>query len=86
MIEGQLELAQAGQCFIAHLMIDVAAVGRFEPGVLETLLPIRYRVRERGVALHLSGCAGRAHRLPRYVREALAAFNPFVTATVPEQR
>ncbi|MDQ4115393.1 MAG: hypothetical protein M3235_00360 [Actinomycetota bacterium] len=84
-LDGQIELARTGRCRITDLVIDVAAVARFVPGGLEALLPSRDRAREHRIAVHVSGCAGEAHWLPRYVREALTLFDPFITASTPER-
>lgn len=84
LIDGQLELARTGACTISDLLIDVTAVAEFAPGGLETLLPARERAHQQQVAVHLTGCAGRAHRLPGHVRTALATFDPFLIAAYLE--
>lgn len=83
LLDGQLDLARTGRCPLQHLVIDVAAVDRFAPGGLTALLPVRDRARAQDVAVHVSGCAERAHLLPAHVRDALTEFDPFLTAAYP---
>jgi hypothetical protein len=71
---------------VAHLLVDLAEVGHFGPGAVETLRHARHTGARAGIGVHLTGCAGRLTLLPVRVRQVLAEFSTFpsVEAAVAE--
>jgi hypothetical protein len=62
---------------VCHLLVDLAGVGHFGPGAVETLRHVRHTAARAGIGVHLTGCAGRLTLLPVRVRQVLTEFSTF---------
>jgi hypothetical protein len=82
LVDAQIAQAAAGHTSLAHLIIDLANINRFEPGGMETLHQHRSAGRTNQVGLHLAGGGGRLALLPVRVRQLLRDFSTFPTAEV----
>ncbi|MEN3301701.1 STAS domain-containing protein [Pseudonocardia sp.] len=62
---------------VGHLLVDLAGVGHFGPGAVETLRHVRHTAARAGIGVHLTGCGGRLTLLPVRVRQVLTEFSTF---------
>jgi len=82
LVDAQIAQAAGGHTSLAHLIVDLANISRFEPGGMETLHHHRSTGRTNQVGLHLTGGGGRLALLPVRVRQLLRDFSTFPSAEV----